>query len=81
MVGFVVLLRPEAPGAEVDSVERDAEEIGGDEAELRGAGANDTDDGTINRTDDPALPELLAEQYGPENSQNAGDVIQPDGLE
>ena len=81
VVGFVVLLRCKAPGAEVDSVERDAEEICGDEAELGGAHADDADDGAVDGADDPALPELLAEQDGAENRQNARDVIQPNSLE
>lgn len=71
----------EAPGAEIDGVERDAEEIGGNEAELGGAGSNDADDGAIDGADHPALPELLAEQDGAENCQNAGDVIQSNCLE
>lgn len=66
----------EAPGAEVDGVESDAEEIGGNEAELGGAEADDAYDGAIDRSDHPALPELFAEQNGAENGQNAGDVIE-----
>ena len=76
IVCFAALMRPEAPGAEVDGVEGDAEEIGGDKAELGRAGADDADDGAIDGGNDPALPELLAEQNGTENSQDAGDVIQ-----
>lgn len=71
----------EAPGAEIDGVEGDAEEIGGNKAELRRANADNADDGAVNRGDDPALPKLLAEQDGSKNGQNAGDVIQPNGLE
>ena len=81
IVGFVVLLRAEAPGAEIDGVKGDAEEIGGDEAELRGAGADDAHNGAVDGANHPALPELLAKQNGAENGQNAGDVIQPNSLE
>lgn len=73
--------RRETPGAEIDGVKRDAEEIGGDETELGSAQANDTNDGTVDGGDNPALPELLAEQDGAENGQNARDVIQTNGLE
>ena len=66
----------EAPGAEIDGVKGDAEEIGGDEAELGGANTDHADDGAVNGGDDPALPKLLAKQDGAENGQNAGDVIQ-----
>lgn len=67
IIGCVVLLRPEAPGAEIDGIEGDAEKIGGDEAELRGAHANDAYDSAIDGADDPALPESFAEQNGAEN--------------
>lgn len=71
----------EAPGAEIHGVQGDAEEIGGNETELGGAGTNDANDGAIDGADHPALPELLAEQDGADNSQNARDVIQTNGLE
>ena len=73
--------RREAPSAEIDGVEGDAKEVGGDEAELGGAHPNDADNGAVDGTDDPALPEFLAEEDGAENGQNAGDVIQPNFLE
>jgi|SRR5690242_4760852 len=71
----IVLLWAEAPGAEIDGVEGDAEKIGGDESELRGAHANDADDGAVDGADDPALPQPFAEQNGAEDGQDAGDVI------
>jgi hypothetical protein len=70
-----------APVDEVAGVEGDAEEVGGDEAELGGAHANDTDDGAIERGDDPALPELLADQDGSEHGQNAREIIQSNHVE
>ena len=54
----------EAPGNEIAGVEGDAKEIGGNEAELRGANSDDADDGAVDSGDDPALPELLADQHG-----------------
>lgn len=71
----------EAPGAEIHGIKRDAEKIGGNKAELRRANTDNADDSAVNRGDDPALPKLLAEQDGAKNGQNAGDVIQPNGLE
>jgi len=70
-----------APVDEVAGVEGDAEEIGGDEAELGGADPNDADDGTVNTGDDPALPELLANEHGGENGQHAGKIIESDDVE
>jgi hypothetical protein len=81
VAGFVVLLGPEAPGSEIDSIECDAKEIGGNKAELGGAGADDAHNGAVNGADHPTLPEFLAEQNGAEDGKNAGDVIQSNGLE
>lgn len=78
---MVVLLRAEAPGAKIDGVKGDAEEVGGNEAELGGADADDADDSAVDSADDPALPEFFAEQNGAENGQDAGDVIQTNSLE
>jgi hypothetical protein len=64
-----------APVDEVADVEGDAEEIGGDETELGGANADDADDGAVDTGDDPALPELFADEHGGENDQNAGQII------
>jgi hypothetical protein len=78
--GLLVLLFG-APVDEVAGVEGDAEEIGGNEAELCGAHADDTDDRAIESSDDPALPELLANEHGGENGQHAGEIIEPDDVE
>jgi hypothetical protein len=72
----LLILLFEAPGEEVAGVEGNAEEIRRNKTELGGANTDDTDDGAIDGGNDPALPQLLAEQDGAENSQNAGDVIQ-----
>jgi len=70
-----------APVDEVAGVEGDAEEVGGDEAELGGADANDADDGAVDTGDDPALPELLADEDGSEHGQNAREIIQSNHVE
>lgn len=49
-----MLRRAEAPTDKVASVESDAEEIRGDEAELCGAHANDAHDRAVHRSNDPA---------------------------
>lgn len=53
-----------APVDEVAGVEGDAENIGGNEAELGGADADDAHDGAVDSGDNPALPEFLADQHG-----------------
>jgi hypothetical protein len=63
-----------APVDEVAGVEGDAEKIGGDETELGGAHADDTDDSAIEGGNDPALPELFANEDGGENGQDAGQT-------
>ncbi len=65
-----------APVDEVAGVEGDAEKIGGDETELGGADADDANDSAIEGGNDPALPELLANEDGGENGQNARQIIQ-----
>ena len=61
-----------APVDEVAGVEGDAEKIGGNETKLRSTNADNTDDGAVERGNDPALPELLAYQDGGEHGQHAG---------
>ncbi len=70
-----------APVDEVAGVEGDAEEVGGDEAELGGADADDADDGAVDAGDDPALPELLANEDGGQDGQDAGEIIQSNHVE
>jgi len=67
-----------APVDEVAGVEGDAKKIGGNKSELGGADADDTDDGAIDGGNDPALPELLANEHSGENGQNARQIIKPD---
>ena len=64
------------PVNQVAGVQGDAEKIGGNETELRGADANDTNDGAIEGGNDPTLPELLAYENSRQDGQNAGDVIE-----
>jgi hypothetical protein len=66
----------ETPSNEVAGVEGDADEIGGDEAKLSSANANDTDDGAIDSGDHPALPELLTEKHRGEHGQDTGKIIE-----
>lgn len=76
---LILLLRP--PVDEIGRVKGDAKEIGGDETELGGTDADHTDDGTIERGDNPALPEFLAEEDSAQDGQNAGDIIEPNHVE
>ena len=74
-----MLLRP--PVDQVAGVQGDAEKIGGNETELRGADANDTNDSAIEGGNDPTLPELLANEHSRQHGQNAGDVIESNHVE
>jgi len=65
-----------APGAEIESIEGDAEEVGGNEAELRGAHTDDANYGAINGADDPALPEFAPEQDRAKDGKDTRDVVQ-----
>jgi len=66
---------------QVAGVESDAKEIGGDESELRGADSNDTNDSAIEGGNDPALPELFANEHSRQDGQNAGDIIESNHVE
>lgn len=66
-----------APVDEVAGVKGDTEEIGRNEAELSGLDADHADDGAIDGGNDPALPELLADEHGGENGKNARQIIKP----
>ena len=70
-----------APVDEVAGVKGDAQKVGGDEAELGSAHADDADDGAIDGGDDPALPEFLANEDGGEHGQHAGQIIESDDVE
>src|SRR5712691_8444159 len=55
-----------APGAEVDGVEHEAEQIGGDETQLRRPDSDDADDDAIDGGENPALPTPPPHQDGRE---------------
>jgi len=67
-----------APVPDVVGIEGDAEEVGGDEAELRGAQGYDANDQAIGAGDHPALPDFSANKNGREDRENAGDVVEPE---
>ena len=71
----------EAPGNEIAGVEGDAKEIGGNEAELRGANSDDADYGAVKSGNDPALPEFLTNEHGGEHRQNAGKIVEANHVE
>lgn len=64
------------PVDEVRGVQSDAKEIGGDETELGSADANHANNGAVDGGNNPALPELLAQEDGAKDSQNAGKIIE-----
>jgi hypothetical protein len=74
--GELLILLLGTPVDEVSRVKGDAKKIGGHETELRGTDADDADDGAIERGDNPALPELLAEEDSAQDGQNAGEIIE-----
>ena len=49
-----------SPGAQIESVERDAKQIGGNKSELRGAKTDDANDGAVDGCENPTLPVALA---------------------
>lgn len=69
------------PVDEIARVQGNAKEIGGHEAELGRTDADHTDDSTIDGSNNPALPELLAEEDGAQDGQNAREIIESNHVE
>jgi secondary thiamine-phosphate synthase enzyme len=65
-----------APRAQVQGVEGYAEHIGWNEAKLRGAESNYTDNRAIDGGQDPTLPITLPQQEGRTNGKYARQIIQ-----
>lgn len=65
-----------APIKEVGGVQSDAKKIGGHETELRSSDTDHAHDGAIKRGYNPALPQLLTEEDGAQDGQNAGEIIE-----
>jgi len=66
---------------QVAGVESNAKEIGGDESELRGLDADDTNDRAVNGSNYPALPEFFANEHSRQDGQNAGDIVESNHVE
>lgn len=66
----------QAPLGKVVGVEADAEKVCGDEAELRGAHADDANHDAIQRRNDPAVPHFASDHYRGDDSKHAGNVIE-----
>lgn len=76
---LILFLGP--PVNEIAGVKGDAKQIGGYETKLGGADADHTNDGAIDGSNNPALPELLAEEDGAQDGQNAGEIIESNHVE
>ena len=79
--GVLLVLLFGTPVNEIARVKGNAKKIGRDETELGSANADDTDDRAIERGNNPALPELLAEEDGTQDGQNAGEIIESNHVE
>jgi hypothetical protein len=79
--GGLLVLLPGTPVYEIGGVKGDANEVCRDETELGRADADHTDDGAIECGNNPALPELLAEEDSAQHGQNAGEIIKSNHVE
>jgi hypothetical protein len=79
--GELLILFLGTPVNEIARVKGNAKEIGRDETELGGANADHTHDCAIERGNNPSLPELLAEEDGAQDGQNAGEIIESNHVE
>jgi hypothetical protein len=64
------------PVDEIGGVQSDAKEIRGNETKLGSADANHANNGAIDGGNNPALPELFAEENGAEDGQDAREIIE-----
>ena len=76
LVCELMILLFEAPVEEIAGVQSDTEEIGGDEAELRRAESDHTDDGAVDSGYYPALPELSANEDRADDREHAGEIVE-----
>ena len=65
-------IRRPAPGSQVVGANPNAEQIGGNEAKLRGLVADETHHQAVDGAHDPTLPMTLADEDGRRNCENAG---------
>jgi hypothetical protein len=79
--GGLLILLPGTPVYEIRGVKGDANEVCRYETELGSADADHTDDGAIEGGDNPALPELFANEDGGQHGQNTGEIIESNHLE
>src|ERR1700675_1657126 len=79
--GELLILLLGTPIEEIGRVKGDAKEVCGYETELGGADADNTDDGAIQGGNNPALPELFANEDGGQDRQNTRDIIESNHLE
>ena len=72
-------MQPEllAPGPQVVRIERDAEQVSGNETELRGLHSDVTDNCAVGAGNNPALPQLPAHQDCRNDGQDTRNVIEP----
>jgi hypothetical protein len=74
--GELLILLLGTPVEEIGRIKGDAKEIRRYETKLSSADADDTNHGTVESGHNPALPELLAEEDGAQDGQNAGEIIE-----
>jgi hypothetical protein len=79
--GELLILLLGAPVEEIGRVEGDAKKIGGYETELGGADADNTDYCAIKSGNNPALPELFANEDCGQDRQNTRDIIESNHME
>ena len=66
-----------APGAKVYRVQRDAEQVGGNEAELRRPESDQAENYAIHGGKNPTLPTAPPHQNRGTDGKNAGQIIKP----
>jgi len=66
-----------APTPQIVSVQDKAEQVGGNEPQLRGFEPNDADDQTVRRCQHPAFPMPFADQQSRNHGKHTREVVEP----
>jgi hypothetical protein len=66
---------------EIAGVQRNAKQVCWNKSELGGADTDHTDDGAIERSNNPTLPELFTEEDGAQDGQNTREIIESNHVE
>ncbi len=76
LLGYLLRTNTLAPLPDVEGVQGEAKQIGGNEPKLRSVHRNNADQNAVETCDHPSLPTFLSHKNRRANGQDAGDIVQ-----